>query len=249
MVSKTMTNPTNRIAGATRPSERVGRNQCLPRARRRVSLFVLVQVLVPVLVQALVLGLAPLSVTAEDAADADFIARPRALVDETVGQVITILGTPGLDDSERRTRIEAVAFSVFDFKTLSKLVLARNWKKLDKAQRKEFVEEFKQYLSRNYGSRLERYEKANVEVLNARLEPRKDVTVFTKVVGSEFNGIAMNYRLRLRKGEWKVIDIVIEGVSMLANFRAQFSEVIGREGPEGLIDAMRKRNTEPRTET
>ncbi len=249
MVSKTMTNPMNRIPGAMRPRERTGKDPC----PRRVSFFAPVQApvqaLVPALVLGLVLGLAPLSVTAEDAADADFIARPRALVDETVGQVITILGTPGLDDSERRTRIEAVAFSVFDFKTLSKLVLARNWKKLDKAQRKEFVEEFKQYLSRNYGSRLERYEKANVEVLNARLEPRKDVTVFTKVVGSEFNGIAMNYRLRLRKGEWKVIDIVIEGVSMLANFRAQFSEVIGREGPEGLIEAMRKRNTEPRTET
>ena len=182
------------------------------------------------------------------AEDADLTAEPRAVVEKTVREVVGILGTPGLSNSERRASIEKVAFAVFDFTTLSKLVLARNWKRLDKAQRKEFVVEFKKYLSRNYGSRLENYEKADVEVLNARIEPRDDVTVFTRVVGSEFNGIEMNYRMRLRKESWKVIDIVIEGVSMLANFRSQFSEVISREGPEGLLEAMRARNAEPEPE-
>ncbi|MDE0885089.1 MAG: ABC transporter substrate-binding protein [Myxococcota bacterium] len=175
----------------------------------------------------------------------DLTARPLEVVETTVGEVIEILGTPGLTNAERRARIEKIAFGVFDFTTLSKLVLARNWKRLDKTQRQEFIVEFKKYLSRNYGSRLGRYEKADVEVLGARVEPRKDVTVFTQVAGSEFNGIEMNYRMRLGKSDWKVIDIVIEGVSMLANFRAQFSEVIGREGPEGLLEAIRKRNSEP----
>jgi phospholipid transport system substrate-binding protein len=193
---------------------------------------------------ALFFGLAGVSrATAEEsAADADWVAPPRALIEKTVGQVLEILGTAGLDNDQRRTRIEAVAFLVFDFTTTSKLVLARNWKKLDKAQRTEFVGEFKQYLSRNYGGRLERYQKADVEVLNARVEPRRDVTVFTKVVGSRYDGFEMNYRLRFRKEEWKIIDIVIEGVSMLANLRAQFAEVMSREGAEGLLEAMRTRN-------
>ena len=52
----------------------------------------------------------------------------------------------------------------------------------------------------------------------------------------------MNYRLRERKSSWKVIDVVIEGVSMLANFRAQFAEVVSRDGVEGLLEAMRTRN-------
>ncbi len=181
----------------------------------------------------------------ESAANADWVAPPRALIEKTVGQILEILGTAGLDNDERRIRIEAVAFLVFDFTTTSKLVLARNWKKLDKAQQSEFVEEFKQYLSRNYGSRLERYQKADVAVLNARVEPRRDVTVFTKVVGSRYDGFEMNYRLRFRKEEWKIIDIVIEGVSMLANFRAQFAEVMSREGAEGLLEALRTRNAGP----
>ena len=170
---------------------------------------------------------------------------PRALVAQTVRQVLGVLGEPDLDDAQRRARIEALAFTVFDFKTMGKLVLARNWKKLDKQQRVIFIDEFKQYLSRNYGSRLERYEKAEVEVLGARVEPRNDVTVLTRVVGSQYDGISMNYRLRERKGEWKVIDIVVEGVSMLANFRGQFSEVISREGVDGLLNAIRERNAEP----
>jgi phospholipid transport system substrate-binding protein len=169
-------------------------------------------------------------------------AGPRALVQETVDRVLEILDDPDLDDDQRRTRIEALAFSVFDFKTVSRLVMARNWKKLDKAQRADFGEEFKQYLARNYGQRLERYEKAEVEVLGARPEPRGDATVLTRVVGAQYDGISMNYRLRFRAQKWQVIDIVIEGVSMLANFRAQFAEVVSREGVDGLLAAMRARN-------
>lgn len=180
----------------------------------------------------------------DSAAEADWAAAPRALVAKTVDEVLGVLETPDLNDAQRRAQIETIAFSVFDFSTTSKLVLARNWKKLSKPQRVEFVEEFKKYLSRNYGSRFERYEKAEVEVLNARVEPRRDVTVFTQIVGSQYDGITMNYRLRFRQEQWKVIDIVIEGVSMLANFRAQFAEVVSREGVDGLLEAMRSRNAD-----
>jgi phospholipid transport system substrate-binding protein len=180
----------------------------------------------------------------DSAAEADWTAPPRALIAKTVDEVLGVLEKPDLDDAQRRAQIEAIAFSVFDFSTTSKLVLARNWKKLSKPQRVEFVEEFKQYLSRNYGSRFEGYEKTEVKVLSARVEPRRDVTVFTQVVGSQYDGITMNYRLRFRQEEWKVIDIVIEGVSMLANFRAQFSEVVSREGVDGLLEAMRSRNAD-----
>ena len=184
------------------------------------------------------------SAQAEGEADSS-TAAPRVVVQDTVEQVLAVLAAPGLDQSQRRARIETLAFSVFDFETVSRLVMARNWKKLDKAQRSAFVQEFKQYLSRNYGRRLERYEEAQVEVLGTRSEPRRDVTVLTRVVGGQYDGITMNYRLRERKSSWKVIDVVIEGVSMLANFRAQFAEVVSREGVDGLLEAIRTRNLVP----
>lgn len=174
-----------------------------------------------------------------------FLAEPTALVEKTVGEVIVILQTPDLSSAERRRRIEALAFDVFDFTTMSKLVLARNWKKFDDAQRSEFIEQFKLYLSRNYGSRLDRYRQTDVVIVDARVEPRNDVTVQSKVVGGEFDDIKLDYRLRRRTAEWKVIDVVIEGVSLVANFRSQFREVLSQKGPEALLERMRAKNASP----
>lgn len=176
---------------------------------------------------------------------AAFLAAPTAMVTATVADVIVILQAPDLASSERRARIERIAFEVFDFETMSKLVLARNWKKFDDAQRREFVEQFKVYLSRNYGSRLDRYQQTDVRIVGARIEPRDDVTVMSKVVGGSSDGIELDYRLRSRKGEWKVIDVVIEGVSMLANFRSQFRDVMSKKGPDALLEQMRVKNAEP----
>lgn len=177
-----------------------------------------------------------------------FLAAPTALVADTVGNVVAILQDGSLPTDERRRRIEKLAFEVFDFPTMGKLVLARNWKKFDASQRREFIAEFRVHLSRNYGSRLDRYRQTDVEITGARIEPRNDVTVHSKVVGGEFDGVGLDYRLRERDGEWKVIDVVIEGVSLIANFRSQFREVVSQKGPDGLLDQMRAKNAEPRTE-
>ena len=182
---------------------------------------------------------------AEAARRAELVVAPRALVEQTIGQVLVILNEEGLSSTERRGRIENIAFEVFDFKTMGKLVLARNWKKLDAEQRKEFIQEFKRHLSRNYGSRLDRYQQTDVAIAATRVEPRDDVTVESKVVGGQFDGIEMNYRLRAREGTWKVIDVVIEGVSLIANFRSQFKEVMSSGGPEALLEQMREKNEQP----
>lgn len=197
------------------------------------------------LVLAAVFGASPANTaTPEPPADVDaFVAAPLEIVEQSVARVIVILNEPDLTSIERRARIETIAFDVFDFETMSKLVLARGWKKFDAEQRREFVLEFKIHLSRNYGSRLDRYQQTDVAVSGARLEPRNDVTVLTHVVGGQFDGIEMSYRLRERGGKWGMIDIVIEGVSLVANFRSQFKQVLSTSGPDGLLRQMKKKNS------
>jgi phospholipid transport system substrate-binding protein len=180
-----------------------------------------------------------------DAEAAEFVRAPRALVDETVGRVLEVLDQEDLASAERRRQIQVIAFDVFDFATMGKLALARSWRQFDADQRIAFVAEFKVHLSRNYGSRLDRYEQTDVEVVKARLEPRNDVTVFSKVIGGQFDGIEMNYRLRKRGEDWLVIDVVIEGVSLIGNFRSQFKEVVSRGGPDLLLEKMREKNAAP----
>jgi len=174
-----------------------------------------------------------------------FVVAPMQLVAETLEEIISVLQDPKLSPEARRQKIEALAFAVFDFKTMSKLVLARNWKKLDAGERDEFVDQFKVYLSRNYGSRLDRFRQTEVVISGARVEPRNDVTVFSAVADGEYAGVKLDYRLRQRNGQWRVIDVVIEGVSLVANFRSQFREILSRKGPKALIAQLRKKNQQP----
>lgn len=79
-------------------------------------------------------------------------------------------------------------------------------------------------------------------MLGEQPEPRGDVTVKTKVVGGENDGALVDYRMRQEDGSWKIIDVVIEGISLVANFRDQFRDVMGREGPSALLGKLREKN-------
>ena len=166
------------------------------------------------------------------------------MVESTVAQVLEILRIPELTLDQRRARIEEVVYVRFDFETMSRLVLARNWRRFDPAQREEFIREFKRHLSRSYGTRLARYEQENVDVTGERKETRGDVTVLTVIHGGQFDGAAIDYRLRDREDVWRVIDVIIEGISLVSNFRSQFKDVVSRDGPSGLIEQLASRNDE-----
>jgi phospholipid transport system substrate-binding protein len=169
----------------------------------------------------------------------------QAVIEKTVDEVLGILRDDSLSAEQRRASLEAVAQDRFDFRTMSRLVLARNWKLLSPEQQTEFVKEFETYLSNDYGSRIERYDQEEVEVLGERPEPRGDVTVKTKIVGGENDGALVDYRMRKRDGPWQIIDVVIEGISLVSNFRDQFRDVMGREGPATLIEKLREKNAAP----
>jgi len=166
----------------------------------------------------------------------------RALIEETVVEVLGILRDDSRTEAKRRADLEALAEQRFDFRTMSRLVLARNWKRLSAEEQEEFVVEFTQYLANDYGERIERYDQEEVEILGEQAEPRGDVTVKTKIVGGENDGALVAYRMRKRGEEWKIIDVVIEGISMVANFRDQFRDVMGREGPSALLGKLREKN-------
>ena len=171
----------------------------------------------------------------------------RDVVESTVEQVLVVLRIPDLTVDERRSRIEQIVYVQFDFETMSRLVLARNWKRFDPSQREAFIREFKRHLSRSYGTRLSRYEQEEVEVIGERKEKRGDVTVLTVIRGGQFDGAEIDYRMRERDGAWRVIDVIIEGVSLVANFRSQFKDVVSRDGPDGLISQLASRNDQAAT--
>ncbi len=174
--------------------------------------------------------------------DPAITSAPRQLIDETALQIIDILAMKEETPESRIRRIEEIAYEIFDFTTMSKLVLARNWRKLDKEKRAEFVREFKRHLSRTYGTRLDRYDQEKVDVYAAQVEVRDDVSVKTRIVGGQFDGAEISYRLRNRKDQWRIIDVVIEGVSLVSNYRSQFAEVLNSGTIDDLLAKLRDKN-------
>jgi len=171
---------------------------------------------------------------------------PDAIVRKTVDRVLEVLASKDESEDQRRHRIEEIAYDRFDFATISRLVLARHWSRFSPEQRQEFVEQFKIQLSKNYGTRIMRYNQQRVAIVGQRVEPRGDVTVGTRIQGGSADGVEVDYRLRRldpeKDGPWMVIDVIVEGVSLVSNYRSQFSEILGHGSPDDLLRQLREKN-------
>ncbi|MBM4265746.1 MAG: ABC transporter substrate-binding protein [Deltaproteobacteria bacterium] len=170
-------------------------------------------------------------------------AMPVEFIRETANEVLVILKDPALDSDAKIARIEKIAYARFDFETMSRLVLARNWRRLKPDQQREFVEQFKKHLSVTYGRNVDAYANESVDVTGDRKEPRGDWTVQTKILrGGPSQDILVDYRLRQKDGDWKVIDVVVERISLVSNFRSQIQEIISRDGVDGMLALLRSKN-------
>ena len=168
---------------------------------------------------------------------------PRAIVEKMTQAAIDVLGEKGLSSEEKRHRIEDLAYANIDFDIMSRLVLARNWGRLSAAQQAEFVRLFKEHLALTYGRSIESYNNEKVEVVGERDEGRGDWSVKTKILrGGGSADVLVDYRLRQENDAWRIIDVVIERVSLVANFRSQFQEIVNSGGPAKLLDVLREKN-------
>jgi phospholipid transport system substrate-binding protein len=166
----------------------------------------------------------------------------RQVVEGALAEILVVLHETGTPETVRRDRIAEIAYQHFDFDTMSKLVIARPWRKFSKEERLEFITEFKTHLARSYGRRLSRYEGLDVKVVGEVAEQRGDVTVQSVVVGGQFDGATINYRMREKSGAWLVIDVVIEGVSLVSNFRSQFKPIVAEGGAPELLRRLKDKN-------
>ena len=144
----------------------------------------------------------------------------------------TAASNPALDTPARREKLEALAWERFDFSIMSRAVVAKYWRRFSDEQKDAFIREFKAFLSRTYGVRIERYTTETVEIVGERTTSRGNVMVLTRIVGGEFGGAEVEYMLTQVDAGWRIIDVKIEGISLVLNYRDQFKSVLARDGPD-----------------
>jgi phospholipid transport system substrate-binding protein len=168
---------------------------------------------------------------------------PKAVVESTANSVIAVLRDGNLQHEAKQSRIEEIVYANVDFDTLSRLVLARNWKRFDEKQRDEFMREFKRHLSVTYGKNIDDYRNETVAIVGERKESQGDATVLSRIVRGQGSAeFQVNYRLREKDGQWRIIDVIVEGVSMVANFRSQFQDIVSSGGPDKLLRLLHEKN-------
>ncbi len=175
---------------------------------------------------------------------------PTEAVRGTVSRVLSILEDPALKDPAklipRRRMLEEVIASRFDYAEMSKRALAADWTPLTQVQRVEFVELFKRFLSDRYAEKIEGYSGEQVLYLSERIEGTY-AEVRTEL-RSDKTTIPMDYRLLAKEGRWHAYDIIIDGVSLVKNYRSQFQKIIRESSYEELVKKLRERTlTEART--
>lgn len=179
-----------------------------------------------------VLAIAATPAVAADTDDA------RAFVQSTIDQVMAILKNESLPLEQKKNQVEEIAYQRFDFALISRLVLAQNWNKFSDKQKADFTDAFKKHLSATYRDTLNDFRDEKIVIASARPEKNGDVTVMT-LVKDATSDTKVDYRLRKGDSGWRGIDVIIEGVSLVQNFRSQAQEIVSAEGPDGLIAKLR----------
>ena len=142
-------------------------------------------------------------------------------------------------ETERRAKLEEIIGRRFDYAEMAKRTLASHWKGLSAEKQEEFVALFQQFLANSYAGNVDGYSGEQVEYLKER-EKGEFAEVQTKVVSSKVQ-IPLDYRLLKKDGEWRVYDVVIDGVSLMKNYRGQFSRIIDSSSFEALLDKLRSK--------
>lgn len=172
---------------------------------------------------------------------------PDVLVKTTAEEVLEIVkkdkDIQGGDQKKVFALAEEKILPNFNFDRVSQLVLGRNWTKATKEQQDAFQREFRSLLLRTYATALSKYRNQTIEYKPLRSQPTdKEVTVKTLILQPGGQPVAVDYSLEKTGDSWKVFDIIIEGVSLVTNYRGQFSNEIRQGGMDGLIQKLADKN-------
>ena len=188
--------------------------------------------------------IAAVALVASRAADA---GPPTDQLKSTIDRILSILQDPALRApgkvEERRLKIREVADDVFDWTEIGKRALARHWEARSPQEREEFSKLFADLLERSYVGKIEGYSGEKIVYDKETIDGER-AEVRTKLVTKAGTQIPIDYQMQKVGDRWRVYDVKIENVGLVANYRSQFNRIIQQSGYNDLIQRLKTKQEE-----
>ncbi len=177
-------------------------------------------------------------------------AKASAVTDEvkgTVDQVIKIVSDKELkkpqNQKKRRAELKTVIGRIFNYREMAKRSMGVHWRTLNTAQKNDFVGLFSTLLENSYAGKIESYNKEKIVYDRENVEGDY-AEVDSRVITPKRDEYSLDYRLLKEGNKWMIYDVVIEGVSLVANYRTQFNKIINEQGYNELVKKLRTKSEE-----
>jgi phospholipid transport system substrate-binding protein len=162
----------------------------------------------------------------------------KKFVDTLATQVLTLVKDSGVSANEKKSKIESIFSDKVDIDFVAKFVLGKHWRTATPEQQSSYVAAYKPFILKNYASKLTKYSGQTYTLKNARADG--DTNVVTMEINDP-NGQKVNVDYKLKgDSNFKIVDIAVEGVSLLTTQRSEFNGIVERKGVDGLIAALKK---------
>ncbi|MDY0300924.1 MAG: ABC transporter substrate-binding protein [Trichlorobacter sp.] len=147
------------------------------------------------------------------------------------------------NEQKRRTAIKQAIGTVFNHQEMARRSLGRHWNSRSKEEQRQFVELFANLLENSYAEKIESYNNEKIVYLREIVDSDY-AEVKSKVVGTKNDEYTLDYKALKKDGKWMVYDVVIEGVSLVSNYRTQFNKIISANGYGELLKKLQLKNDE-----
>ena len=175
------------------------------------------------------------------AASPEAVKGASAFISDPAQRAIAILQSSGGKMEAREAQFRVLLSNGFDMPFIARFVLGKHWRKATPQERADYIKLFTEFVLKSYSRRMGGYSGETFSVAGASTAGKKDVMVKTNIVQPGGPPIKANWRVRPLNGEYKIIDIMVEGGSMAVTQRSEFNAVVRRQGMRGLLQTLRAR--------
>ena len=165
-------------------------------------------------------------------------------VQTEVNKIVATIKASGFKEQPREKQISDIRHiinAIFDYSELSRRTLGKGWKKFSADQQAEFIALFSELLENTYADRILAYTDEKIDFGDELALKKNRVEVKSAIITQDNKSVPLNYRMIQKNGNWRVYDVVIEGISLVQNYRSQFREILAQKSPQDLIETLKEK--------